>query len=730
MLNNHNAERALYIQLYSIHGLIRGHDLELGRDADTGGQTKYVVELGNALSAHPRVDKVELFTRWISDKSVSSDYSVPVEKINDKFSIIRIRCGGSKYIRKELLWPHLEVFVDRCIKYIRANKRVPDIIHSHYPDAGYVGIELSSFFGIPFIHTGHSLGKSKLKKILDDGIPMEDIEKRYKITHRIKVEEDVIYLSDLIIASTKQEVQKQYGDYRNSSKAKFAVIPPGIDLGIFHSPAASYPVDDDTIAVINKIIEQLNKFFVHIGKPLLFTVCRPDKRKNISGLITAYGEDPELQDMANLAIYAGIREDIQTMPDNEKEVLTEMLLLMDKYNLYGKMAIPKRHDTNLEIPELYRLAASRRGLFLNVALTEPFGLTLIEAAASGVPVIATDDGGPRDIIENCKNGILVDVTYPKNIAVAVKKILKDNDLWNTLADNGLTNVKKFYSWDAHVNSYIKKIENIISNYAADEPLSLIHIGRKVMEIEKLIVTDIDNTLIGNDDASDRFNDVLKNLHGRIAFGVATGRTVDSALEVLKLHNVPLPFVIISSVGSEIYFNQHETFVYSKGWDRHLTHRWNRELIFKLLANLDYLTYQEEETQRKYKISYYLNDEPDMLNDMKDILIKNKVKVNIIFSHDRLVDILPYRASKGKAIRYLTFIWNIPYENILIAGDSGNDIDMLTGEIPGIVVGNHAQELENIQGSKRVYFAKGTYADGIIEGIEHYNFLEKKGGVID
>ena len=80
----------LYIQLYSIHGLIRGHDLELGRDADTGGQTKYVFELAKTLSEDERVERVELVTRQIKDKVVSSDYSVPEEKVNEKFSIIRV----------------------------------------------------------------------------------------------------------------------------------------------------------------------------------------------------------------------------------------------------------------------------------------------------------------------------------------------------------------------------------------------------------------------------------------------------------------------------------------------------------------------------------------------------------------------------------------------------------------------------------------------------------------
>jgi len=713
----------LYIQLYSIHGLIRGQNLELGRDADTGGQTKYVVELGIALSSHPSVEKVELVTRWINDRNVSSDYSRQVEKINDKFSIIRIKCGGSKYIRKELLWDHLAEFVDNSIKYLKSGKRVPDIIHGHYPDAGYVGIELTSFFGLPLIYTGHSMGRSKLTKLLDEGLSQEEIEKRYKISHRIDMEEKIIHMADLIITSTRQEVEKQYDAYTSSSKSKIVVIPPGVDLEIFHPPTEPYKADEDTIEIINKIRHKFLKFFVQIDKPLILTLCRADKRKNISGLITAYGEDRELREIANLAIFAGIREDIQTMPDNEKEVLTEILLLMDKYNLYGKMAIPKRHDTKLEVPELYRITASNKRVFINAALTEPFGLTLIEAAACGVPVVATNDGGPKDIIENCKNGILVDVTNPANIADAIKRILKDENEWNSFSENGLTNVKKYYTWEAHINKYLKELEKHMAKHGVEDKPTFIPFGEKVMHIDKLIVSDIDNTLIGDDSALKRFNSIIEGVQNKVGFAVATGRTIDSAIEVLKQNNVHLPIVLLTSVGTEIYYNYQGELFYSKGWDAHLSYQWNRKLIVDLLSKFDFLTFQEEETQKKYKVSYFLNEDPEKLKLVKDLLLQKKIKANVIYSHGSLLDILSYRASKGKAIRYLAYIWNIPFDNILVAGDSGNDIEMLKGELPGVVVGNYAPELEDLKGSKRVYFAQKHFADGIIEGIEHYSFLE-------
>ena len=711
----------LYIQLYSIHGLIRGYDLELGRDADTGGQTKYVLELARALSKDPRVGKVELVTRQIRDKLVSEDYSEHIEKINDKFSIVRIRCGGGKYIRKELLWDHLEEFVDKSVKYIKSLKRLPDVIHSHYADAGYVCTELTKFFGIPFVHTGHSLGKSKLRKLLSDGLELQDIEKRYKISRRIEAEESIIYYADMIVTSTNQEIEEQYAEYKNTDPGKFRVIFPGVNLERF------YPFTQDSLRTREvkrlkiMITEKLLKFFIDVDKPLILSLCRPDKRKNISGLITAYGENKELQKKANLAIFAGIRKDIQTMSDNEREVLTEILLLMDKYNLYGKMAIPKRHETQHEVPELYRIAAETGGVFVNSALTEPFGLTLIEAAASGVPVVATDDGGPRDIIKNCRNGILTDVTKSENIAVSIERILSNKSLWKEYSSNGVENVRKHYTWEAHTKMYLDEIEKMLER-GLNKVDTFAPVGKKLFTAEKLIVTDIDNTLLGDDNYTKDFSELLKNKHEKVRFAVATGRTVDSALSVLKENNVPHPDVIISSVGSEIYYNQEGKLIPAQGWKAHISFQWDRTKIKTLLNKFDFLNYQEEDTQRAFKVSYYTEDNEKNIAIVKEELIANRIKANVIFSHGQFLDIIPFRASKGKAIRYLAYRWNILYENILVAGDSGNDEEMLKGELLGVVVGNYSRELEELKGSKRVYFSDVQYAGGIIDGIKHYNFF--------
>ena len=694
-----------YIQLFSIHGLLRSKNMELGRDADTGGQIKYVIELAQQLSQRDDVGRIDLFTRLVSDKRVSSDYANPVEIVNDKFRIIRIKCGGRKYMRKELLWPHLNEFTDQTIKYIKREKKIPDIVHGHYPDGGYVAMQLSSIFGLPFVYTGHSLGRSKLVKLLDEGMREHEIIKKYKIDQRINTEEKILANADLVIASTHHEIEKQYGQYRNYKVARYEVIPPGIDINKFypfyHDVLEEKEKTEDARYAQASMIKELDRFFVQPDKPLILALCRPDKRKNISGLIRTFGEDLELQIMANLAVFAGIRKNIDAMEENERDVLTGMLLMMDRYDLYGKMAIPKRHDFEYEVPALYRIAAEKRGVFINPALTEPFGLTLLEASATGLPIVATNDGGPNDIIQNCDNGILINPNNGKEISKSLRKIIANSDLWETYSKNGIMNVRKHYTWQSHASTYIKHIKELVDAGSASDMRPIkpkgIH-GQRLFNLNYFIITDIDNTLIGEDNSNlDAFLGILEKYREKIGFGVATGRTIDSTYEILEKHKIPQPDIIISSVGSEIYYGADKT--YGKGWASHIASEWNRDKIVKSLETIPFLKYQEEAVQRKFKASYYMKPGKDRLAKVHECLLNNKLRYNLIYSHNEFLDILPFRASKGKAIRYLSYKWEIPLKHFLVCGDSGNDEEMLRGEPKAVVVGNYSPELNALKGSR-------------------------------
>ncbi len=714
------SNKGLYIQLFNIHGFLRGKDLELGIDTDTGGQTKYVLEFAKSLSEYDEVEKVEILTRQIDDKNVSSDYAEKFEKINDKLSIVRIRCGGRKYIRKEQLWNHMEEFADKTIKYLKAQKRLPDLIHSHYADAGYVCTQLTRFFGIPFIHTGHSLGIPKRESLLRNHLSENEIEKRYHISKRIKAEEDAIFYADKIITSTSDEIKKQYSLYENFNEVKFTVIPPGIDLDNFYPFNIKREWNDKEKELRFGLTEELWRFFTNMNKPVILALCRPEKVKNISGLIQAFGQSKKLQEKANLAIYAGIRKDIMKMPDIEREVLTDMLLLMDKYNLYGKMAIPKQNFEN-EVPELYRIAAETGGVFVNSAFTENFGITLIEAASAGLPVVATDDGGPKDILGNLNNGILVNVKETKNISDAVCKILNDQNLWNKYSQNGVSHVDTYYSWHAHTSTYLEEALKLVEKQKV-EPKTFIETGRKFLNYKKLIILDIDETITGDKESIQKLKHLLLSKNNEVGFGVATGRTIKSAIEILKEIDFILPEVIISSVGSEIYYRSGDEYVYSTSWASHIKNSWKPEEIKSLLENLPSITMQVPENQRDFKVSYNFVGAEEDIDEIKELLRVNKIKANLIVSHNAYIDILPFRASKGRAIRYLSYRWNIPLDSILVGGDSGNDEDMLTGELLGVVVANYTKELEPLKGRRRIYFAKNKFAAGVLEGIDHYKFL--------
>ena len=123
------------------------------------------------------MQRVELLTRLIDDADVASDSAQPEERLGPRARIVRLPFGSRRYIRKELLWKHLDHLVDRCLHYLRGQEKLPDVIHTHYADAGYVGLQLSQLLGIPQVHTGHSLGRCKLHRMLEAGRKEQSLER-------------------------------------------------------------------------------------------------------------------------------------------------------------------------------------------------------------------------------------------------------------------------------------------------------------------------------------------------------------------------------------------------------------------------------------------------------------------------------------------------------------------------------------------------------------------------
>lgn len=705
----------LYILLISIHGLIRSHDLELGRDADTGGQTKYVVELARALARQPEVERVDLVTRRLVDPSLDGGYAEPIEPLGEGAQIVRIDAGPEAYLPKEELWPHLDGFIDRLLAWLHQQPRLPDLLHSHYADAGYVGVRLSQLTGLPLVHTGHSLGRDKLRRLAAAGLGVEQIEERYRMRQRIEAEEQALNSAALVITSTRNEIEDQYELYDCYTPEKMAIIPPGTDLEQFHPPEPAAAGAESA-----GISETLARFLKDPGKPMILALSRPDERKNIISLLEAYGRTPRLREHANLVIVAGNRDDIRTLSEGAQQVLTELLLVIDVHDLYGSVALPKHH-TSREVASLYRLATASGGVFVNPALTEPFGLTLLEAAASGLPLVATENGGPVDIIENCRNGLLVDPLDEAAIGTALLTVLQDPVLWERFSTSGLETIPRFYSWQAHASRYLRAVRGI----ALPKPPAFrpVEAGRQArLYREWALFSAIDNTLLGDPEALERLGAWIRQHRRRFLFGIATGRRLDSALKILKAHGIPAPDVLVTSLGTEIYYlPQLKSDI---AWTRHIDHLWTPQVVRRLLHDLPGLTLQPPREQSRFKISYYVDASlAPPIEELFTLFRQQELAVDITLSFGQFLDLIPSRASKGKALRSVARQWMIPLERVLVAGGSRGDEDMLRGNTLGVVVVNpHSEELRTLQDLERVYFSQASHAGGILDAIEHYGFL--------
>ncbi|MDH5299910.1 MAG: glycosyltransferase [Gammaproteobacteria bacterium] len=701
----------LYIVLISVHGLIRGKNLELGRDADTGGQTLYVVELARALAQLPAVGRVDLVTRRVVDPQVAEDYGEPLEELGPTAKIVRISAGPDGYIAKEQIWDHLDSFVDNTVEYLRAQARPPDVVHSHYADAGYVGSSVAHQLGIPLIHTGHSLGRVKQLRLLASGLSHDDIENRYCMRRRIDAEEQTLAAAERVITSTRQEIQEQYELYDHYQPEQMRVIPPGTDVQKF------VPVQGDEYS--SDIYSELCRFLRAPEKPIILALSRADRRKNIVALLEAYGQSPQLQQYANLVIVAGNRDDIDDLDAGAQEFFRELLVCMDRYDLYGKIALPKHHQRN-DVSMFYRLAASSGGVFVNPALTEPFGLTLIEAAASGLPIVATEDGGPKDIIGNCGNGILIDPLDTLTISNALIRLLGDKKYWQHCAKNGMSGVTEHYSWLAHAQSYLKLLQPLLAGTETLQRRPAVR--RTELYRDRAIFSDIDQNLLGDKDSLQQLIQLLRIRRKDAVFGIATGRRLDSALRIMRSHGIPEPDILITSCGTEIYYAPELTA--DELWFKHIDYRWTPQVVRRLLDGLPGLRLQAKNEQSRYKVSFYYDSSiaPPM-EEIQGLIHQEDLAVNINIAFGQFLDITPIRASKGMALRYAANRWQIPLNHVFVAGGSGADEDMMRGNTLAAVIANrHHEELSQLADNRNIYFARQAFAAGILESLEHYDFF--------
>jgi len=242
-----------------------------------------------------------------------------------------------------------------------------------------------------------------------------------------------------------------------------------------------------------------------------------------------------------------------------------------------------------------------------------------------------------------------------------------------------------------------------------------------MKSDLFIICDIDGTLVEeeNTEGLPELREWIDKRKHKIVFCLASGRNKIITQEAILKYRLPTPDVLICSAGSEIYYT--DKLIADNGYESHIDYQWKRDELQKALSKFPGIHMQEPNAQWQFKLSYYVDEDfdDDNLADLHKFLDDHKLRAKVLLTENRYLDFLPFRASKGNAMRYLSYKWKVPLQQFITAGNSGNDIDMLKGKAKGIVVSNYSPELEPLRKNKLIYFSQKPLSRGVLDGIKYH-----------
>lgn len=476
---------------FSVHGFF-GQDKVLGRP-DTGGQVVYVLNQVRALEKEmeERIykqgldfkPKILVVTRLIPNSQGSSCHQ-RYEKIagTHNAAILRVPFRNEHgeilqdWISRFEIWPYLEQFA------IDAEKEIflelggqPDLIMGNYSDGNLVASLLSRRWGVTQCNIAHALEKSKY---LLSSLYWKQNEAQYHFSAQFTADLFSMNWTDFIITSTYQEIAGkkdsvgQYESYAffsmpdlyrvkngiNIFDPKFNIVSPGSDPDIYFPYYEQERRLKGLRAEIEELlfsndIEEFRGSYADTQKPIIFTMARLDRIKNITGLVEWYGQNKVLQEKVNLLVISAHTQEEQSKDAEEKEQIRAMHNLMSEYNLDAHMRwLGRTLDTRFS-GELYRFLADTRGAFVQPALFEAFGLTVIEAMISGLPTFATRYGGPLEIIIDEVSGFHIDPNHGVDNSQKLLEFFdnceKDVSLWENISQAGIQRVQENYTWELH-----------------------------------------------------------------------------------------------------------------------------------------------------------------------------------------------------------------------------------------------------------------------------------------
>lgn len=483
------------VVIVSPHGWF-GQENVLGRP-DTGGQIVYILDQVKALEKHlyekydeagiEIIPKIIVLTRLIPNADITTA-NQRIEKIHGTDHAIILRVPFKKkdgtihpdWISRFDVWPYLEQYANDSVIELKGELGgQPDLIIGNYSDGNLVASLLASSFNVTFCTIAHALEKTKY---LFSDLFWRDMDEKYHFSAQFTADLIAMNKANFIISSTYQEIagtEKTIGQYEsyqfftlpglyqvhngiNLFHPKFNIIPPGVDKGNY------YPfTEDEKRMAVKKTFCEERLFYSKADdiygelkdpeKPPVFTMARLDKIKNMTGLIEAYGQSELLKETTNLIIAAGTIDASKSSDREEKAEIGIIYDLIERYHLHGHIrwlpSIPK-----VETGEMYRVIADKKGMFVQPALFEAFGLTVLEAMSCGIPTIATMFGGPLEIIIDGKSGYLLNTSKPslmsKDLERIISKITKNDKMWEQISKSGIKRVDENFTWDLYSSKLI------------------------------------------------------------------------------------------------------------------------------------------------------------------------------------------------------------------------------------------------------------------------------------
>lgn len=477
------------VAIISPHGFF-GQEGVLGLP-DTGGQVVYILDqvkaLEKALISSLKkaglnvLPKIIILTRSIPNAG-NTKCNKRLEKVlNTKNTwILRVPFRNhnpkvtDNWISRFEIWPYLEEFAEDSYIELKAEfQGKPDLIIGNYSDGNLVSYLLSKRFEVTQCCIAHALEKSKY---LFSDLYWKDLDDHYNFSTQFTADLIAINSSDFQITSTYQEIAGtefsvgQYeshkhftlpGLYRvengvNLYHTKFNIISPGVNEKIYFP----YSKDDKRISSTKNSLTRMlfentedDEIYGTLkvpGKIPLFSMARLDKNKNLTALVRWFGQNPEIQELANVIIVAGQIDASRSSDKEEIDQINYMHHLINEYNLHDKIRWIGKLFRKDEAGEVYRVIADRNGFFIQPGLFEGFGLTVLEAMISGLPVIATKYGGPLEIIQDGKNGFHIDPINDEESAKMILDVLKkssENDgFWDKISKKSVQRVNESYNW--------------------------------------------------------------------------------------------------------------------------------------------------------------------------------------------------------------------------------------------------------------------------------------------